>query len=195
MKKLVTLLAIVLMAVTASAQNTKPQPLTQEQFESLCPTPPMGWNSWNKFGCNVSEQLLMEAADALVASGMKDAGYQYIVVDDCWQIDRDADGNIVCDAERFPHGMKYVADYIHSKGLKFGLYSCVGTHTCAGRPGSMGHEYQDALYYARTGVDYLKYDFCNNRGTNSKTAYTIMREALKEAGRPIVFSICEWGST
>ena len=155
----------------------------------------MGWNSWNKFGCNVSEQLLMEAADAMVASGMKDAGYEYIVVDDCWQVDRDADGNIVCDPERFPHGMKYVADYIHSKGLKFGLYSCVGTHTCAGRPGSMGHEYQDAIYYARNGVDYLKYDFCNNRNTNSKTAYTVMREALKEAGRPIVFSICEWGST
>ena len=195
MKRIIIVLALALLVSTANAQDGKPQPLTQEEFEALCPTPPMGWNSWNKFGCNVSEQLLMEAADAMVASGMKDAGYEYIVVDDCWQIDRDADGNIVCDPERFPHGMKYVADYIHSKGLKFGLYSCVGTHTCAGRPGSMGHEYQDALYYARNGVDYLKYDFCNNRQTNSKTAYTIMREALKEAGRPIVFSICEWGST
>ena len=182
MKQTLTLITLMLLAFSAMTQNPKPQPLTQEEFEALCPTPPMGWNSWNKFGCNVSEQLLMEAADAMVASGMKEAGYEYIVVDDCWQVDRDADGNIVCDPERFPHGMKYVADYIHSKGLKFGLYSCVGTHTCAGRPGSMGHEYQDALYYARNGVDYLKYDFCNNRGTNSKTAYTVMREALKEAG-------------
>ena len=121
MKRILTLITLVLLAFSAMAQKPKPQPFTQEEFEALCPTPPMGWNSWNKFGCNVSEQLLMEAADAMVASGMKDAGYEYIVVDDCWQVDRDADGNIVCDPERFPHGMKYVADYIHSKGLKFGL--------------------------------------------------------------------------
>ncbi|MBR6930732.1 MAG: glycoside hydrolase family 27 protein, partial [Bacteroidales bacterium] len=108
MKRSIILYALALLVYSAHAQNTKPQPLTQEAFEALCPTPPMGWNSWNKFGCNVSEQLLMEAADAMVASGMKDAGYEYIVVDDCWQIDRDADGNIVCDPERFPHGMKYV---------------------------------------------------------------------------------------
>ena len=106
MKKLFILLAMVLLTISGSAQNTKPQSLTQEEFESLCPTPPMGWNSWNKFGCDVNEQLLMGAADALVASGMKDAGYEYIVVDDCWQIDRDADGNIVCDPERFPHGQQ-----------------------------------------------------------------------------------------
>ena len=188
-------LAITLTSISLSAQNTKPVPLTQEQFEALAQTPPMGWNSWNKFNQNVSEKLLMDTADAMVASGMKDAGYEYIVVDDCWQVDRDADGNIVCDPVNFPHGMKYVADYIHSKGLKFGIYSCVGTKTCAGRPGSMGHEYQDALFYARTGVDYLKYDFCNNEKTNSLTSYKLMREALKAAGRPIVFSLCEWGST
>ena len=104
------------------AQGWDDAPITIKEFMTFCPTPPMGWNSWNKFGCDVSEKLLMETADAMVASGLKDAGYEYIVVDDCWQVSRDADGNIVCDPERFPHGMKYVADYIHSLGLKFGIY-------------------------------------------------------------------------
>ncbi len=175
------------------AQGWDDAPITIKEFMTFCPTPPMGWNSWNKFGCDVSEKLLMETADAMVASGLKDAGYEYIVVDDCWQVSRDADGNIVCDPERFPHGMKYVADYIHSLGLKFGIYSCVGTRTCGGRPASLGHEYQDALFYARTGVDYLKYDYCYKQETNGKTAYRLMNHALRMTGRPIVFSMCEWG--
>jgi alpha-galactosidase len=112
-------------------------------------TPPMGWNSWNKFGCNVSEDLIKSMADGMVASGMKDAGYQYVVIDDCWQVGRDADGNIVPDTQRFPSGMKALGDYIHTKGLKFGIYSDAGEKTCAKRPGSLGHEYQDALMYAR----------------------------------------------
>jgi len=116
-------------------------------------TPPMGWNSWNKFGCNVSEDLIKSMADGMVASGMKDAGYEYVVIDDCWQVSRDADGNIVPYTERFPSGIKALADYIHSKGLKFGIYSDAGEKTCAKRPGSMGHEYQDALRYAKWGVD------------------------------------------
>ena len=156
--------------------------------------PPMGWNSWNKFACNVSEDLIKSMADGMVASGMKDAGYQYVVIDDCWQVSRDADGIIVADAARFPSGIKALADYVHSKGLKFGIYSDAGEKTCAGRRGSMGHEYQDALTYAKWGVDYLKYDWCNTGKRNAEEAYSTMRDALKATGRPIVFSICEWGT-
>jgi alpha-galactosidase len=163
--------------------------------DGLALTPPMGWNSWNKFGCNVSEQLIRGAADALVASGMKDAGYQYVVIDDCWQVRREADGTIVADPERFPSGMKALADYVHSKGLKFGIYSDAGTNTCAGRPGSKDHEAQDARTYASWGVDYLKYDWCWTEGQNTRDAYQKMSRALRATGRPIVFSICEWGST
>jgi alpha-galactosidase len=160
----------------------------------LALTPPMGWNSWNKFECNVSESLIKEMADALVTSGMRDAGYQYIVIDDCWQIGRDAEGNIIPDPDRFPSGMKALADYIHSKGLKFGLYSCAGLKTCQERPGSRGYEFQDARQYATWGVDYLKYDWCFHTTQNAEASYSLMRDALLAAGRPIVFSICEWGS-
>jgi alpha-galactosidase len=161
----------------------------------LAKTPPMGWNSWNKFGCNVSEDLIRQAADALVSSGMKDAGYQYVVIDDCWQVSRDKEGNIVPDAQRFPSGLDKLADYIHSKGLKFGIYSDAGTGTCQNRPGSRGYEFQDARQYAAWGVDYLKYDWCNHSTQNSEASYSLMRDALAKSGRPIVFSLCEWGST
>jgi len=137
----------------------------------LALTPPMGWNSWNRFACNVNEDLVKSAADALVSSGMKDAGYEYVVIDDCWQVSRDAAANIVADAKTFPSGIKALADYVHSKGLKFGIYSDAGTKTCAGRPGSRGHEYQDALQYAAWGVDYLKYDWCNTGTKNAEAAY------------------------
>ena len=160
----------------------------------LARTPPMGWNSWNKFACNVSESLIRDAADAIVSTGMKDAGYQYVVIDDCWQVSRDAEGNIVPDAKRFPGGMKALADYIHSKGLKFGIYSDAGTGTCQNRPGGRGYEFQDARQYAAWGVDYLKYDWCNTTTQNSVASYSIMRDALAKSGRPIVFSICEWGT-
>ena len=161
----------------------------------LALTPPMGWNSWNKFGCKVSEELVRAAADALLRTGMKDAGYQYVVIDDCWQVDRDASGKIVIDAERFPSGMKALADYVHSKGLKFGLYSDAGTKTCAGRPGSKDHEAIDAKTYAEWGVDYLKYDWCHSEGLDTRHAYQKMSQALRATGRPVVFSLCEWGST
>ncbi len=164
-------------------------------FLSLAATPPMGWNSWNKFGCDVSEELIKQMADAMVSSGMKDAGYQYIVIDDCWQVSRDENGNIVADAKRFPNGMKAVADYIHSKGLKLGIYSCAGSETCQGRPGSRGYQFQDARQYAKWGVDYLKYDWCSNEGQKAEAAYRTMSDALKACGRPIVFSICEWGES
>jgi alpha-galactosidase len=153
----------------------------------------MGWNSWNTFACDVSEELIKSMADAMVTSGMKEAGYRYIVIDDCWQVDRDEAGNIVADPERFPSGMKALADYVHSKGLEFGLYSDAGTATCQGRPGSRGYEFQDARQYAAWGVDYLKYDWCNTGTQDVKSSYAIMRDALEKSGRPIVFSICEWG--
>jgi alpha-galactosidase len=166
-----------------------------QKFDQLALTPPMGWNSWNKFACDgVNEEVIRKTADAMVSSGMKDAGYEYIVIDDCWQIARDSSGNIVADPKKFPSGIKALADYVHSKGLKFGIYSCAGRRTCAGRPGSRGHEYQDAISYARWGVDYLKLDWCNAEGQNAKESYTLMRDALYKAGRPIVFSLCEWGT-
>lgn len=166
-----------------------------QKFDNIAPTPPMGWNSWNYFSCNVSEKLIKEVADAVVASGMREAGYIYINIDDCWQGQRDSLGFIHPDAERFPSGIKELAKYIHSKGLKLGIYSCAGYKTCAGYPGSRGHEYQDALTYADWGIDYLKYDWCNTENLNPVGAYTTMRDALFEAGRPIVFSICEWGNS
>jgi alpha-galactosidase len=163
----------------------------------LARTPPMGWNSWNKFACKgLNEKVVRETADAMASNGMKDAGYQFVIIDDCWQTGRDAAGNIVADAERFPSGIKALADYIHEKGLKFGIYTDAGTMTCAKRPGSIGHEYQDAKQYANWGVDYLKEDWCNTLpGQNSESSYALMRDALAASGRPIVFSICEWGST
>jgi len=160
----------------------------------LALTPPMGWNSWNKFGCHVSADMIRGMADAMVKSGMKDAGYQYVVIDDCWQVARDGDGNIVPDPKTFPDGIKPVADYVHSLGLKFGIYSDAGSQTCAGRPGGLGHEYQDAIKYAAWGVDYLKYDWCHSSTQDAKSSYANIRNALDAAGRPIVLSICEWGS-
>jgi alpha-galactosidase len=162
--------------------------------KNLALTPPMGWNSWNKFACDVSEDMIRSMADAMVKSGMKDAGYEYVNIDDCWQVSRDASGNIVADPQRFPHGMKAVGDYIHSLGLKFGLYSDAGSKTCAGRPGGLGHEYQDALRYAAWGVDYLKYDWCNTTTQDAKASYANIRAALDASGRAIVLSICEWGT-
>jgi alpha-galactosidase len=161
----------------------------------LARSPPMGWNSWNKFACNVSEELIKQIADAMVTNGMKDAGYQYIVIDDCWQIDRDSQGNIIPDAKRFPSGMKALANYIHAKGLKFGIYSDAGTLTCQKRPGSRGYEFQDARQYAAWGVDYLKYDWCSTSTQNQQASYSIMRDAMVKSGRPMVFSLCEWGSS
>ena len=164
-----------------------------QKFDDLALTPPMGWNSWNYFSCNVSEELIRETADAMVSSGMKDAGYVYINIDDCWHGERDENGNIQPDPERFPSGMKALADYVHSKGLNLGIYSDAGWQTCAGRPGSRGYEFQDAQQYANWGIDYLKYDWCNTDGLKAEGAYLTMRQALNKAGRPIVFSICEWG--
>jgi alpha-galactosidase len=196
MKKLLILSLMLCCLFTAKAQNNEgPKCVSDEEFNALAPTPPMGWNSWNKFGCDVSEKMIMEMADAMVSSGLKDVGYQYIVIDDCWQVARDKDGNIIADPQRFPHGIKYLADYVHSKGLKFGIYSCAGSKTCAGRPGGRGYQFQDARQYAAWGVDFLKYDWCNSEYQTTKAAYKTMSDALKASGRPIVFSLCEWGSS
>ena len=171
-------------------------PLAAQKFEGLAPTPPMGWNTWNTFQGKISETLIKEAADALIANGMQAAGYKYVVVDDGWEApERDAAGNLVPDPERFQHGMKALGDYLHAKGFKFGIHNCAGTKTCAGLPGGRGHEFQDALSYASWGVDYLKYDWCNHGTANSQETYNTMRDAIRAAGRPIVFSLCEWGDT
>jgi len=168
--------------------------LESGKYEGLAMTPPMGWNSWNTFETNIDEKLVKETADILVSSGMAAAGYNYIVLDDGWMTkQRDKDGNLVPDPVKFPNGMKALIDYVHAKGLKFGLYNCAGTHTCAGYPGTRGFEYQDARFYANLNIDFLKYDWCNTEGINAKEAYTTMSNALKSAGKPIVFSLCEWG--
>ena len=178
-----TKLIILLLAstLTAGAQmyfGTKKE-VPDSVFNALAQTPPMGWNSWNKFGCNVSEQLIKEMADAMIATGMKDAGYEYLVIDDCWQVGRDEEGNIQVDPKRFPNGMKALADYVHAKGLKMGIYSCAGSETCQGRPGSRGYQFQDARTYAAWGIDYLKYDWCSNEGQKAEAAYRTMIAALK----------------
>ena len=176
-----------------SSAEKRTGPTKPTALDGLAQKPPMGWNSWNKFACNVDEKMIRGMAEAMVSRGLKAAGYEFIVIDDCWQVSRDEKGNILADPERFPSGMKALADYVHSLGLKFGLYSCAGTKTCEGRPGSKGYEEQDARQYAAWGVDYFKYDWCNTEGMSAPEAYKKMRAALDAAGRPIVFSICEWG--
>ena len=169
--------------------------LFAQKSEELAPTPPMGWNTWNIFQTKIDEPLLKSMVDAYVSSGMRDAGYKYFVLDDGWMgMERDANGQLVADPLKFPNGMKSFADYVHSKGMKFGIYNCAGTKTCAGYPGTRGHEYEDARLYASWGVDYLKFDWCNAEGENAREAYGLMSKALKATGRPIVFSLCEWGS-
>ena len=163
-------------------------------------TPAMGWNSWNRFRCEgMNEHLIKEVARAMVSSGLRDAGYRYVNVDDCWQEKRGADGHIVPFASKFPSGMKALGDYIHDLGLKFGIYSCAGNYTCEGWPGSYGHEAIDAADYASWGVDYLKYDYCGfekipDHGADPKRYYSIMRDALNATGRPILYSLCNWGT-
>ncbi|MCP1424729.1 alpha-galactosidase [Paenibacillus xylanexedens] len=158
--------------------------------------PALGWNSWNTFTWDINEQLIRDVADVFVSEGYLAAGYEYIVIDDCWSLkERDASGNLVADPEKFPSGMRALSDYIHSKGLKFGMYSCVGTHTCAGYPGSFEHEFQDAALFAEWGVDYLKYDYCfKPRHISGELLYKRMSLALKNCGRDILFSACNWGA-
>ncbi len=159
-------------------------------------TPAMGWNTWNTFTENINEQLVLDSAKKMVELGLKDVGYEYVVIDDCWSLkERDKNGKLVADPVKFPHGMKYVADKIHEMGLKFGMYSCAGTITCAGYPASYDHEFTDAETFAEWGVDYLKYDYCyHSTATPGYIAYKRMGLALANCGRDILFSACSWGA-
>lgn len=158
--------------------------------------PPMGWNTWNTFAKNIQEELILDSAKALVSSGLKDAGYEYVVIDDCWALkERGADGRLTPDPQKFPHGMKYLADRIHEMGLKFGMYSCCGTMTCAGYPASFDREFLDAETFAGWGVDFLKYDYCfKPTGAEGALLYRRMGLALASCGRDILFSGCSWGA-
>jgi alpha-galactosidase len=157
----------------------------------------MGWNSWNQFGHTVNETAIRETADALVASGLKDCGYEYVVVDDCWskKDGRDSHGDLVPDPEKFPNGMKALADYVHSRGLKIGIYSDAAELTCARYPGSLGFEEQDARLWASWGFDFLKYDYCHAPADQASAIarYSRMGQALRQSGREFLFSLCEWG--
>ncbi|KAG9457233.1 hypothetical protein H6P81_001741 [Aristolochia fimbriata] len=161
---------------------------------NLALTPPMGWNSWNHFNCMINETVIRETADALVSTGLANLGYQYVNIDDCWaEKERDGDGNLVARKSTFPSGIKALADYVHSKGLKLGIYSDAGRWTCSGEmPGSLGHEEQDAKTFASWGIDFLKYDNCFNDGTKPTVRYPVMTRALMNSGRQIFFSLCEW---
>ncbi|MFC9806131.1 NPCBM/NEW2 domain-containing protein [Streptomyces griseoaurantiacus] len=185
-------------APPAAATTAAPVSPAAPAAGGLAATPPMGFNNWNSTHCRAEfdEKMVEGIADIFVEKGLRDAGYQYVNLDDCWALPaRDADGHLVPDPARFPHGIKAVADYVHAKGLKLGIYTSAGTKTCnsAGFPGALGHEYSDARQFADWGVDYLKYDNCNNQGVDAKQRYTTMRDALRATGRPIVYSICEWG--
>jgi len=183
MFKMKLLIFIVLLVGTCQGLNN-----------GLALTPQMGWNSWNFYSCQVNESVIREAADAMVYSGLSQLGYEYINIDDCWAHSRDNNGRIVADPFTFPSGIKALADYVHSKGLKFGIYSDSGEKTCAGRPGSLGYETLDAESYASWGVDYLKFDNCNAPADQTpKERYPIMTAALNATGRKILFSMCDWG--
>lgn len=155
----------------------------------------MGWSSWNQFRCNISEDLILQTADAMVSSGMKAAGYEYVNIDDCWSLKtRNASGYLVADPSKFPHGIAWLAEQIHNRGLKLGIYSAAGLLTCQGYPGSYEHEQLDATLFASWGIDYLKHDLCFVKiKQDIRKSYTIMRDALKQTGHPIVYSICEYG--
>ncbi|GGK83409.1 glycoside hydrolase family 27 protein [Rufibacter glacialis] len=185
MRKITLLFVLCLTVCVASAQQKK----------VLEPTPPMGWMTWNYFGDNINEKDLREMADAMVSSGMVAAGYNYLMIDDGWQGGRDNRNNIIADPKKFPSGIKALADYVHSKGIKLGIYSDAALLTCAGYTASLGFEEQDAKTFASWNVDYLKYDYCH-APKDSATAvdrYTKMANALRKSGREITFSICEWG--
>ncbi|MEU7172270.1 ricin-type beta-trefoil lectin domain protein [Micromonospora tulbaghiae] len=190
--------AAVALAATVTDQAVAPRP-ARALDNGVARTPPMGWNTWNTFGCNINETLIRQTADAIVANGLRDLGYKYVVVDDCWfNPNRDAQGNLQAHPQRFPSGMKSLGDYLHARGLLFGIYQGPLDKTCAqvggafpGATGSLNHEYQDARQFAAWGVDYLKYDWCSGTGTiNDQVArFGIMRDALASTGRPIVYSI------
>lgn len=160
----------------------------------LAATPPMGWNSWNTFGPNIDQELILETADALVETGLREAGYRYLVVDDAWMAPARVDGRLTPDPDRFSMGISELANEVHARDLLFGIYSSAGTHTCEGLPGSYGYEHLDAATIAEWGVDFLKYDYCYTAaGSDAVSLYRRMGQALRATGRDIVYSVCEWG--
>lgn len=190
---MLSLRRLVLAALVAAVSlSSLPSP-TAALNNGLALTPQMGWNSWNHFVCSIDEALIRSTAQAIINSGLAAAGYDYVNLDDCWQVDRNVDGTIIADPQAFPSGIKALADSIHGLGLRFGLYSDCGMETCQGRPGGLNYEKIDARTYASWGVDYLKYDNCNSDGIDPKLRYPRMRDALNMSGRPILFSMCEWG--
>jgi alpha-galactosidase len=195
MRRTVVAMLPVLLAVAAVPAALVSAPPALALDNGLARTPQMGWNNWNTFGCNISDSLVRQTADILVSSGMAAAGYQYVNIDDCWSTrQRNANGDLVADPQKFPNGMKALADYVHSRGLKLGIYSSAGTTTCAGFPASLGNEQRDANLWASWGIDYLKYDNCgDHQGRTAQQRYTAMRDALAATGRPILYSLCNWG--
>ncbi|MDX3660037.1 ricin-type beta-trefoil lectin domain protein [Streptomyces sp. ID05-26A] len=190
-----TMLSAVLIASAAPVALSL-VPSAQALENGLGRTPQLGWNDWNSFGCNVTDSLIRQTADVMVSSGMAAAGYTYVNIDDCWsERSRDGSGNLVPSRTKFPNGIKAVADYVHGKGLKLGIYSSAGTTTCAGYPASLGNEQRDADLWASWGVDYLKYDNCgDHQGRSGQARYTAMRDALARTGRSIFFALCNWGN-
>ena len=189
--RLMALVGALALALTSAVVTSAP---AQALDNGLARTPQMGFNDWNAYGCNVSEALIKSTALAMHNNGMQAAGYQYVNIDDCWMThNRDGNGNLVPDPAKFPDGISGTATYVHSLGLKLGIYEDAGSATCAGYPGSLGHERQDANSFAAWGVDYLKYDNCNNQGVNAQQRYTAMRDALAATNRQILYSLCNWG--
>ena len=193
--RIVVMRMLVMRSLTVAAMLLAGRGSAPTLDNGLARTPPMGWNSWNAFGLKMNEAMIRSTADAMVSSGLKAAGYQYIIVDAGWKANsRDAGGRLQADAEKFPSGMKALADYVHSTGLKFGIYTDAGSEDCvSGAPGSRGFEELDAASFAEWGVDYVKEDWCNTTGVNTRDAYKKMSQAILKTGRPMVFSMCEWG--
>lgn len=185
--KLYWLILSVCLAICAKAQEVN--------RSKLAPLPPMGWMTWNLYGERIDEKLIRSIADAMDSTGMIAAGYKYLIIDDGWQGGRDKKNNIIADPVKFPSGIKALADYVHAKGLKLGIYSDAASLTCAGYTASLHFEEQDARTFASWGIDYLKYDYCNAPADSNtaKARYTKMAQALSASGRDIVFGICEWG--
>ncbi|KAL8520726.1 hypothetical protein ACS0TY_011322 [Phlomoides rotata] len=189
---LLTWLLLIVVSVTANSESSSRRDLLAN---GLASTPPMGWNSWNHFNCFIDENIIKQTADALVSSGLANLGYEYVNIDDCWaEISRDDEGSLVPKNSTFPSGLKALADYVHSKGLKLGIYSDAGYYTCSKKmPGSLGYEEHDAKTFASWGIDYLKYDNCFNDGSKPPVRFPVMTRALMSVGHPIFFSLCEWG--
>jgi alpha-galactosidase len=196
MRRRFSLLAAAVLVAGTLTTIVSAAPAAYAWDDGLARTPPMGWNQWNAFGCNVTDALVRATADRIVSAGLRESGYTYVNIDDCWMTrSRDTAGNLVPDPAKFPSGIKALADYVHSKGLKLGIYSSAGTMTCAGFPASLNNEQRDAALWASWGIDYLKYDNCNNQGVDAQTRYQRMHDAIVATGRPMVYSITEWGST